>query len=238
MNGLLLCCRFSDVTNRLNYCGPLRAFEVFERFIKTGEGEREVRDLLSRFESVFPYLQLIARKHNLSPFDERVVEAYWLGNELLDAFTVDDFREFLVELGTRGLPSDIVKKLQDKVPVGALPCHAFHVLFVGVGRVTGKVPTNQDNMTKCLISSGEVVEVLGPAEVSVRRLSLTPCDGGWCLAPADVAVVYNPEFLKPVVGDVVAVHWNHAVHVIDKMQAENVKVYTQKAIDAVNSVFQ
>ncbi len=45
-----------------------------------------------------PYLQLIARSNDIAdPFDARVVEAYWIGNELLDGVEVRQLYDSLVE---------------------------------------------------------------------------------------------------------------------------------------------
>ncbi len=230
MNGVELCCRFSNITNRLNYCGPSDAHQCFARFMQTGEGEKEVQDLLCKFEGLFPYLQLIAKKHNLSPFDSKVVEAYWLGNELLDSFTAEDFKSFLPELGKRGLPAKVVSKLQEKVPVGAFPHHTFNVLFVGVGRITGSVPTTLQNMQNCMASWGEVV-----ASSKVRGPVLNVKDDRYVLEDGERTVKYGVE---PKIGDKVAVHWGECVHILNQHQYENLQKYTEKVIRAVNSVSQ
>ncbi|VVB81405.1 Uncharacterised protein [uncultured archaeon] len=226
MNGTELCCRFSGITNSLNYCGPSDAHRTFARFMQAGEGEREVQELLSRFEGLFPYLQLIAKKHNLQPFDYRVVEAYWLGNELLDAFTVDDFRSFLPELGKRGLP--IVRQLQEKVPEGAIPHHTFNVLFVGVGQITGSVPTTLENMQNCMASWGEVIS---PSAV---KGSVLIKNNGYSLSEAERTVRFG--LVHPKIGDKVAIHWGECVHILNQQQYENLQKYTEKVIRAVNLI--
>ena len=46
--------------------------------------EVERRPLHAGFAAAWPYLELIAGAHGIDdPLDERVVEAYWVGNELL-----------------------------------------------------------------------------------------------------------------------------------------------------------
>jgi len=146
MKSTQLCCRFSIIPNKLSFCGPSNCYKTFTKHLKNNNNEQEIKDLLTKFEGLYPYLQLIAEKHNLSPFDYKVIEAYWLGNELLDAFTNKDLKKFFPELHKRGLPSSIVEKLIKRVSKDALPMHTYNVLFVGVGQITNSVPTTLINM--------------------------------------------------------------------------------------------
>ncbi len=230
MNGVELCCKFSNITNRLNYCGPSHAHQCFARFMQSGEGEKEVRELLGKFEGLFPYLQFIAKKHDLEPFDYRVVEAYWLGNELLDVFTAEDFKAFLPELGKRGLPAKVVSQLRENVPAGAFPHHTFNVLFVGVGQITGSVPTTLENMQNCMASWGEVV-----APLKVKGPVLNVLNGRYVLSDTEREVKFA---VSPKIGDKVAMHWGECVHILNPRQYENLQKYTEKVISAVNSVSQ
>ena len=98
MNGIQLGARFSLATNRLRYCGPADAEAHFLRTISEGTDSEATADALSQFEALSPYLRAIAAKHGRDPFDFDVVEAYWIGNDLLDSFTREDFRAILAEL--------------------------------------------------------------------------------------------------------------------------------------------
>lgn len=233
MNGTQLCCLFSGITNKLQYCGPPDSFKTFVEHVKTGEHEDAVRQLLSRFEGLYPYLQFIAGKHSLDPFDRKVVEAYWLGNELLDAFSAEEFRAFLPELGKRGLPASVVEELQSRVPDGALPHHTFNVLWVGVGRITDSVPTNVESMRQCMASWGEVVET--GELMTVRGPVLELDDGRFVLS--EQASVVKPGVVGVSVGDVVAMHWGEVACVLDAQQRQNLEKYTRKVIAAVNASF-
>jgi len=49
-----------------------------------GGKQEGLRHVAARFEGAWPYLQLIAACNGIGePLDRRVVEAYWVGNELL-----------------------------------------------------------------------------------------------------------------------------------------------------------
>src|SRR4051812_41969824 len=83
--GALLFARYAYPPNSLGYCGPAGA-EAMLVPGATSDIERRAR----QFEGAWAYLQLLAECAGLDdPLDERVVEAYWLGNELLDAVSSD-----------------------------------------------------------------------------------------------------------------------------------------------------
>src|SRR5215469_8097386 len=84
LEGTLRFIRYAFMPNRLRYCGGDDNRTLFEYGIE-GASDAGLQPLLRKFSGALPYLQLIARTNGLSdPFDARVVEAYWIGNELLE----------------------------------------------------------------------------------------------------------------------------------------------------------
>jgi len=211
----------------------MNAHAAFVEHIKTGENETQIREMLSKFEGLYPYLQFIASKHKLDPFDFKVIEAYWLGNELLDSFTREDYQNFLPELEKRGLPQKYSKEAKERMPEGAIPHHTFHVLFVGVGRVTGTVPTNLESMQKCMATWGEVTET-GQDTVLVKGPVLLKSEK-FILQEKEYQVKYRKEIMQPKKGDHIAMHWGECAHELSPEQLDNLKKYTERVIEAVNS---
>ena len=81
-SGPVLFARYAYGPNRFGYCGPDDADELLEAGV-AGQ-DRVLRALAQRFEGAYPYLALIARSAGIrDPLDRRVVEAYWLGSDLL-----------------------------------------------------------------------------------------------------------------------------------------------------------
>jgi len=235
MDGVALCARFSIATNRLQFCGPSDAEPALYRTITRGRDRELARVALSRFEALYPYLVAIGAKHSLDPFDERVVEAYWLGNSLLDGFTAEEFRRLLLALNRRGLPRSTTERLTSHLPGRPIPHHAFHVTFVGVGEVTGHVETTLANMEACRPGLGEVTGK--DAEfLSVERHPLRLVHGKLGLGPAARSRVrYDPLILPGLeVGDRVALHWDHPALVLTKSQAEALTRYTEESLAAAN----
>lgn len=235
MNGIQLGARFSLATNRLRYCGPADAEGHFLRAISEGTDFEATANALSQFEALAPYLRAIAAKHGRTEFDFDVVEAYWIGNNLLDSFTREDFRAILAELGKRGLPQSIVARLSSWLPEHPFPHHAFHVMFVGVGAVTGKVETTLANMEKCRPGWGRAHHLEdGQVVVDTPRLFLD--EGRLRLGELERSVHPLDSRLLPAVnpGDWVALHWGLPVAILTGTQRERLESYTARAIEATN----
>jgi hypothetical protein len=236
MAGIALCARFSIATNRLQFCGPSDAEPTLYRAITKGAGQEPARTALSKFEALYPYLAALGAKHSLDPFDERVVEAYWIGNHLLDGFTSEDFRRLLLALGRRGLPRPTVERLVARIPGRPVPHHVFHVAFVGVGEVTGHVETTIKNMEACRPGLGSVVS-MDSEFLEVERHPLRLREGRVELGEATRSRVRcDPKILPGVaVGDRVALHWDHPALILTETQVKALERYTRESLDAANA---
>ena len=235
MDGVALCARFSIATNRLQFCGPSDAEPDLYRAITTGEGHAEARQHLSRFEALMPYLEAIGRKHGLDPFDRQVVEAYWVGNSLLDALDAEDFRSLLDALVRRGLPRSFAQHLGEHLPSRPLFHHAFHVSFVGVGNVTGHVETTLANMEACRPAWG-TVRARNGSRLTVERSSWAVRDGRLVVGPSKtVEVSFDPRVLPEVrVGAEVALHWDWPALQLEATQRAALEEYSRRSIESAN----
>src|SRR5918911_156798 len=179
--GTLRFIRYGFMPNRLRYCGGDDNRTLFQYGVE-GASDGGLTPLLRRFTGALPYLQLIARANVIAdPFDPRVVEAYWLGNELLERVEVRQLYDSLLERfgkQLRGRTRDVVL---GKAPAGARPHHSFHVLDVHsrVGDFGQTLPT----MDHCRVSWGRVVRLEG-GEAVVERQPLILEDGKLILGPA------------------------------------------------------
>ncbi len=239
MNGIQLCARFSLATNRLRYCGPSDADGLLYRTIVDGVELEKSRAALERFEALGPYIRTIAEKHGLEPFDYEVVEAYWIGNKLLDGFTRDEFRGILSAFVRRGIPRPVAERLSASLPPRPLPHHAFHVTFVGVGAVSGKVPTTFENMEMCRPSWGRVIEI-EDRFVTVERPALAVDDGRLHIGtPVIERREIDPRVVQEVaVGDTLAFHWGWAATVLEPEQRQRLEEYTGAALDASSAALR
>lgn len=211
--------RFAQPPNILGYCGPNDPSGVTAAASGLTIPADEMRRLALAFEGAWPYLELIARRAARDPLDSEVVEAYWLGNGLLNRVSVFDWGHsasdrFQLQAGSRW-PA-VVNALN----AGGLPNHAFHVFCVypWVGMLKeGHVGPSLDVLNRCRIGWGTVVSHVGEM-VEVRREPLVWEDDRLGVGESIVEPLQAPSGVKPVPGDVVALHWHHVCQVLDEKQ--------------------
>ena len=237
MKGIELAARFSYITNALEYCGPGEAGTQIKEYILKKDNEKLLKKSLSRFEGMYPYLHTIAKKNNKNPFDYDVVEAYWIGNSLLDSFKDKDIKKLILSLIERGLPKSIGNKLIEELPSGFKPHHSFNVFYVGVGRITGSVATTLKNMNKCRISYGRVVGLNGN-KILIKTKNIVNKNDKFSFGREETKIVsFIPELIKNIKkNDFVAIHWDFVPVKLTSNQVKNLDKYTEKTIEIMNGL--
>ena len=214
--------RYAFGPNRLGYCGPDEAGELFQQ-ATIGQDLGRLRELAGQFEGAFPYLRLIALGNGIAdPLDAAVVEAYWLGSDLADRVRPAAFGRSLEERFRSRIRGDGWRWLGAKPEAGAVPNHAFHVLdvFPKVGMLrTGDVDNALKVMDSCRIRWGRILEHDGESLV-VSAVPLEMADGKLRLGHPRVerirGWVDGTGFVEDAApGDVVAIHWDWACERLD-----------------------
>jgi hypothetical protein len=212
--------RYAFMPNRLRYCGGDDNRTLFEYGIENVV-DGGLTPMLRRFTGALPYLRLIASGNGIAdPFDERVVEAYWLGNELLDRVEARQIHDALLERFGSQLQGRTRELVLGKAPAGARPHHNFHVFDVHA-RV-GEIENTLETLDQCRVSWGRVSQTLG-AELIVERQPLTLEDGKLALGPAMTTRVLRQvegrgfaDGAQP--GDWVSLHWSWVCETITSSQ--------------------
>ncbi len=159
-NGLILCAKYAFPPNLLKYCGPEDNRALFEILDNKDIGA-ELRNLLSQFEGVVPYLKLIAQANKIKDiFDWRVVEAYWLGNNLLNKIEAKDMFFNMEERFKKKMKKEDWNYMLKNSMEQAKPHHNFHVLEVyrRTGFLkSGVVEKLLETINNCCILWGRVV---------------------------------------------------------------------------------
>ena len=229
--------RYAFMPNRLQYCGGDDNRTIFD-YAVVGVREPALVAMLRKFSGALPYLSLIARANGLAdPFDERVVEAYWLGNELLERVEARELYDDLRARYGKELSPRTMDRVAAKAPAGARPHHSFHVLDVWRHTDHGRVDVLA-TIDSCRISWG-VVRAVDGGELVVDRRPLVLQEGKLALAAAGAErvtrLVEGKGFAteaKP--GDVVSIHWGWACEILDERQARSLERYTRLHLRLAN----
>lgn len=240
LSGLALCSRFSYPPNSLSLCGPDKKNDLqwYAANQKTDKGTLEI---LSQFSTLFPYLSLIAQQNRLTdPFDLKVVEAYWLGNNLLYQIPLSRFVNHLSEGISlkKKLERKELETIFTKLTYGGLPHHSFHVL--NIYKRTGHldIPHTIETMDACLINWGKVKNILphalivetAPLTIINNKLTFSSTIERTLVSQGEKDILFAG--LKP--NDWVSYHWGYFCQKLSKDQLNNLIYYTTLSIKSAN----
>ncbi len=251
--GLLFCAKYAVSPNFFGFCGPNENQSIVDH-LKENIADKELTHILSHFETMFPYLQLIARKNKIfDPFNQKVVEAYWIGNELLRPITALEYQAFSQEklFLDKKIDSKNFAHLKFKIlNFKFYPHHAFHVF--NIFKRTGHDSSfhTLKTMDECRIGWGKIVQnsklkikndslKLKVYSVIVEAKVLTIKDNQLGLSEPkikELKVDYRGKiFLDNLkIGDWVSFHWGMLCDKLTDKQVKNLEFYTKMAIDFFN----
>ncbi|CAN5320262.1 DUF6390 family protein [soil metagenome] len=219
--GAVMFARYAYPPNELGYCGPAGSGAMLDPDA-TLEIERRAR----QFDGAWSYLELLARTAGTSDLlDPDVVEAYWVGNALLDAVDPASLVSFL-EQRFRGQVGGTWRAASER----ARAHHSFQVfevypwaelLAAADGRPAGPAVNVLD---RCRIRTGVVHEVDGeqvtvqsaPLHWNGRALEAGPAVLELARWSVDGSTLIPP----PDVGNTVALHWDWVCEVVTSDQAQ------------------
>jgi hypothetical protein len=237
--GALLFARYAYPPNALGLCGADSPRTLLE-YGDAGESDGGLVELARTFEGAWPYLTLIAEANRIEdPLDPRVVEAYWVGNELLlqvPAATlvrhVGD--RFHGRLGKAG------ESISAVAGAGAVPHHCFHVfaLYPWLGLLrSGIVDEPLHVLDQCRTTQALVLAIEGEtADVLAEPLLWE--NGSLRLGePATRRVRWRDggrAFVRPRPGELVSLHWDFVCDVLTPQAAARLAGVTRRVLAAVN----
>jgi hypothetical protein len=238
--GPLLFARYAYPPNALGLCGADVQRTLLE-YGAAGESDGGLAELARTFEGAWPYLELIAGANGIAdPLDPRVVEAYWVGNELLDRVDPHTLVNH-VDDRFRGRLGRAREHVYDAARAGAVPHHCFHVFAVypwlGLLR-SGIVDEPLRILDQCRTTPASVVAVDGET-VTVLARPLLYEQGRLALGPpAERAARWSDDGLAflpaPAPGDLVSLHWDFVCDVLTPAGAQALDRATRSALAAVN----
>jgi hypothetical protein len=229
LSGPLRFARYAFMPNRLGYCGGDDNRALYD-YAVASIVDRGLAELLGRFSGAMPYLRLIARTTGIGdPFDPRVVEAYWLGNDLLWQVEARQLYDHLAERFAKQLNGRARELVLGKAPAGARPHHSFHVFDVYTR--TGDAAHTLTTMDNCRVSWGRVVRIDG-AEIVVERQPLELQAGRLALGASRqeraVRQMDGRGFADAAaVGEWVSLHWGWVCERITDLEQRHLERFTR-----------
>jgi hypothetical protein len=231
MQGLKIAALYSFPPGRFGLCGMGEgaSHEILD-FLK-GERVPKIRKILETFEGSLFYYMLIAKENKISNyFDEKVVRAYWIGNELLEKVRISKLKEMIAKN---------LKKIQlaKDLPENSRVHHSFHVLVLGPMKKDLVMTEGMKDL--CKISWGRVLKILDyKLEVKNLIVEYQPLLRGkkWFLGKPTKRKIFwfKSIFPKLKAGDFISFHWDLALERLTKKDLENLKKYTQLSIEVAN----
>lgn len=230
--GPVLFARYAYPPNALGYCGPGDHGALLE-YASGSLSDAGLVALARQFAGAWPYLTLIANANRIGdPLDRRVVEAYWLGSDLLERIPARLFAAHVVDRFTDRTVGNEVQ-LAELALLGRAH-HNFHVFavypWVGLLRA-GHVEAPLRVLQSCRIRWGTVTSVhSGHVVVESRPLEWT--GSALTLGPPRPETVSAAVPVNP--GDTVSLHWDWVCDRLTPRQVAALTGYTRSQLDVAN----
>ncbi|MBI5254706.1 hypothetical protein HY932_02925 [Candidatus Falkowbacteria bacterium] len=195
---------------------------------KSGVDFARAREVLENFEAATEYYKLIATANNIPDhFDERVVEAYWIGNDLLKNVQPDDIKKMILEkfVGAKMMTQEDAEARVAQLPADIVAHHNFHVLTLGAASAEARQVAGLYEL--CSVNFGTVVNIADD-KVTTKCKPIILQDGKFKLGNVEVEKQINwdknivPEIKN---GDSVCFHWNQVCKKLTAEQQQNLEYY-------------
>ena len=238
--GPLLFARYAYPPNALGYCGADETRTLLE-YGAAGASDGGLAELARTFEGAWPYLTLIASANGIAdPLDPRVVEAYWVGNALLERVRPADLARHADER-FRGRIGRAGEHLEAVIAAGAVPHHCFHVFAVypwlGLLR-SGVVDEPLRVLDLCRTTPAVVQSVEDDTAAVLARPLLWDGSALHLGGPAPRTARWQDDGLafvpRPRPGDHVSLHWDFVCDVLSPAGARALERSNLRALAAVN----
>ncbi len=224
MEGLRIACLYSFSCPELK---KAKEKKTILEFAKEPQFEKapKAREILIKLEPFFFY-QFIAHQNKISdPFNERVVRAYWLGNEFLKRVTKEEIKTFT--LLKKEITHKKITALKLLELINGKPHHNFETLWL--------IKKNQflterilQEITDCLVRPGKIIkQERNILFLETFRLNL---EEKKIVLKKEICKV-DQGFLKdPKKEHLVAIHLSRAREKISKETFQNLLKITKEAI--------
>ncbi len=240
IKGLFQCGRYAFMPNFYAYCGPDKNKSLFE-YIAAKYYEPNLNQILSEFEVMHPYLKLIAYNNKIKEeFDPRIIEAYWLGNDLTERVDIKKlYRHFTENKNLKAkIKKSTIEKVLGYIPDRSKPHHNFHVINIWLRAGKMNIKHTLHSINECRISWGKVKKIkknsviveYQPLVIENDKLKFDKIIDREVLTKFD-----DKSFVKDLqINDIITIHWGWVCEKINQSQLINLKKYTCQSLKIFN----
>ncbi len=237
--------RYAYPPNELGYCGPGDGRDLLDFADRAGGStgspapSLDMTERARAFDGAWPYLEHLATiAGSEDVMDQRVVEAYWVGNGLLEMVRPDAFAGVVTRAFAGQHGADLASLTTRPGPV---PHHSFHVFavypWVSVLRRTGS-PKALEVLDKCRIRWGRV-DFIEDQRLQVQYRPLTWDGAALRLGsprPESVRCSAGGRTLTGGIkaGDWVALHWDWVCDRLSPDQLASLAKFTAHQLAITN----
>ena len=229
--------RYAFPPNELGHCGPADASLLLQHTTHGG-GTVEVAARARQFEGAWAYLSVLGKACGLDPLDPLVVDAYWVGNDLLARV---DPERCSRRSGTASRASPVGCSTTVEPSEHVLANHGFHVFAVypWTRMLGGSSDVPRSVLDSCRIRWGTVVGVDGErAEVESRPLTWDGPGSGSATrgrSPSAGPPTGCRWWRRPPRGTVVSMHWDWVCERLTQDHVDALADSTSHALDMANA---
>lgn len=232
MEGVRLAALFSlgcsEVAFRFDYFKTLTNFLMFP----SRQDLINAQKILENLPVLYPYLQAIAICNDLNPFDKKVVEAYFVGNELLERVSFQRICGIIQQiLEKRKVEKGQILEILNNLPSNIKPHHNFHVLYLFPKISKERISMNL--LELCRVAWARVIG-RGQRQLEVEYIPLRKEKGRIRLEKEAIRITigYAQEIFPRIeIGDIIALHWGKPCMVLSQTQVQLLERYTKEALN-------
>ena len=238
MEGIDLCGRFGLAPNLRGYCGDPKFRNPFSKYLEnpSKENSTRLRKELGKFGTQKAYLETIAQANGIDDiYDYDVVEAFWIGNRLLDSVKAEDVITLFEKkwVARKFVSKSRAKEIIDSLPKKLPPLqHTFHPYLAGF--VSKKAPKSARNKDLCRPSWAKVVDLdFGKEKIVVKRKPIVYSEGKFVFGKEKTEKLPFKVGKIPLVKEGaknVACHWGVAVKELSRKEESAMKKYSGRIL--------
>lgn len=189
---------------------------TLRRVITSHQESSEVREVLDQFPHLKAFQGALGEIAGFDPYDPKIQEAYWIGNDVLGGINRTKAQEVLLEFYKKsGLPQDYMNELERALEKPVILHHNFQVAKIAV-LDSGGLGNNLDPVNNCMIRSAEILAVLDD-KVKVNAEKLLKKQNDYTIEKKDEIVNYEQRMVGNLkIGDQVALHWGGVAMKLNK----------------------